>query len=675
MTGRELLDALPMAAAEVVAGTVVAANGRLADELAVPIDELVGRSLASLVPPADVVVVGDWLARAVASSVPPLAVTWRVGEVRRHVELRAGPFPGAAPGGPDDEVPLLVVVRDRRDEHRLSSIIDATADSTMLLDHAGLVSWQSERLGARLEQRRREAVQRATEPTATAPAAAGSAATDPVAGIGINPIERIHPEDLPTVLDRFTDAVLHPGRRLRFTVRSRSVELDDHWEHIEISGSSQLDHPDLQGILVQVRNLDAAEHIESLAETAGEMQSLTDAAPLGILVVDAWGRTVYQNGAARALLGVTDVDAWYERTRPDDAEALRAAVRRAIEGDEHTTITAAFTDAEGKPVTWVRVRTAPRYADGHLAVGAIATLEDVTAEVQARAQTERLTQMLDATSDYVAVFRPGGEILYVNEALEEVLARLRAEGAAGVLEDLIDDVPRERWIAAAVAALGEEGRVWRGELPLNLGGGLTVPVSALGVVHRGDDGGFDWIAMLARDISELRHLATHDVLTGLPNRSLFVEELEAAVDRHARSRRGVAVLFCDLDGFKAINDDHGHAAGDAVLVEVAQRLRTCTGSVDGAARVGGDEFVLVCEGLTDTDELGDLAEMIIARVTQPVVVGDGTEVKVGISVGIGVARSRQATVDPDQLLTQADTAMYRAKARGGNRYRIAALDD
>ena len=351
MTGRELLDALPMAAAEVVAGTVVAANGRLADELAVPIDELVGRSLASLVPPADVVVVGDWLARAVASSVPPLAVTWRVGEVRRHVELRAGPFPGAAPGGPDDEVPLLVVVRDRRDEHRLSSIIDATADSTMLLDHAGLVSWQSERLGARLEQRRREAVQRATEPTATAPAAAGSAATDPVAGIGINPIERIHPEDLPTVLDRFTDAVLHPGRRLRFTVRSRSVELDDHWEHIEISGSSQLDHPDLQGILVQVRNLDAAEHIESLAETAGEMQSLTDAAPLGILVVDAWGRTVYQNGAARALLGVTDVDAWYERTRPDDAEALRAAVRRAIEGDEHTTITAAFTDAEGKPRT------------------------------------------------------------------------------------------------------------------------------------------------------------------------------------------------------------------------------------------------------------------------------------------------------------------------------------
>ncbi|MFN8041718.1 MAG: GGDEF domain-containing protein, partial [Acidimicrobiales bacterium] len=260
-------------------------------------------------------------------------------------------------------------------------------------------------------------------------------------------------------------------------------------------------------------------------------------------------------------------------------------------------------------------------------------------------------------------------------ALEEVLEQLRAEGADGVLEDLIDDEPRQRWISAVVSALGAEGRVWRGELPLNVGGGRTVPVSALGVVHRDDDGDFDWIAMLARDISELRHLATHDVLTGLPNRSLFVDELEAAVARHARARRGVAVLFCDLDGFKAINDDHGHAAGDAVLVEVAQRLRTCTGSVDGAARVGGDEFVLVCEGLTDTDELGDLAEMIIARVTQPVRVGDDAEVKVGISVGIGVARNRQATVDPDQLLTLADTAMYRAKSRGGNRYRIAALDD
>jgi diguanylate cyclase (GGDEF)-like protein len=563
---------------------------------------------------------------------------------------------------------MLVVVRDERDPRRLAAIVDALAESTLLVDDGGLVSWQSGRLAGRLEGRPADADRAATTWT----------------GIGVNPIERIHPEDLPTVLDSFAEVVMRPGRRLRLTVRSKAVDDDDRWELIEVNGSSHLEDPDLRGILVQVSNLDDGEHLDSLAETDGPLLSLTDAAPIGILVVDAWGRTVYQNTAARLLVGGDDGqgDAWYGWARPTDAAALRAAVAAALDGDEHTTVTAAAAhDAELR--RWVRVRVSPRYADGHRTVGAIATLEDVTAEVLARAETERLTQMLDATSDYVAVFRPGGVILYVNRAVERTLEILRAEGAAGALEDLIDDEPRQAWIEAAVDALGADGTVWRGELPLNVGGGRTVPTSAIGVVHRAEDGTFDWIAMFARDISDLaavqdqlRHLATHDVLTGLPNRSVFIDRLEEAVARHERHRSGVAVLFCDLDGFKAINDDRGHGAGDRVLRTVAARIRAVTGGDDEhAARVGGDEFVVVCEGRTDTDDLADLAEQLIAAIVQPIELDGGGTVKVGISVGIGVARARQRHADPDQLLSLADTAMYRAKARGGNRYRIAALDD
>jgi diguanylate cyclase (GGDEF)-like protein len=187
--------------------------------------------------------------------------------------------------------------------------------------------------------------------------------------------------------------------------------------------------------------------------------------------------------------------------------------------------------------------------------------------------------------------------------------------------------------------------------------------------------------MLARDISdlkvaqrELEHLATHDYLTGLPNRSLFNERLDDAVARHKRSGESVAVLFCDLDGFKRVNDEFGHAAGDQLLVEVASRLRSITRASETAARVGGDEFVLVVTEVADNEELASLAERVIHAVASPVDLDDGNEVKVGISVGVGVAWQDQPDVESDRLLTVADTAMYQAKARGGKTFRIAVVD-
>jgi diguanylate cyclase (GGDEF)-like protein len=307
-------------------------------------------------------------------------------------------------------------------------------------------------------------------------------------------------------------------------------------------------------------------------------------------------------------------------------------------------------------------------------------------ELDARATTERLTHMLDATADYVAVFKPSGEVLYVNAATQRLLDALVADGREGRLVDLIDDEPRRAWIAAAMEVI-EHADGWEGELVLNAGGGRTIPVSAVGVVRKQADGSLEWIAMHGRDITESklaqerqRELATHDYLTGLPNRALFIDRLDHAAARHRREQRGVAVMFCDLDGFKGINDEHGHAAGDRVLVVVAERLRAITRESDTAARVGGDEFVVVCEGITDFDELGALADRLIASVSRPIVIGshssgeDAVSVRVGISVGIAVARPDLVQVDPDKLLTTADTAMYRAKARGGNTFRITPLE-
>lgn len=153
----------------------------------------------------------------------------------------------------------------------------------------------------------------------------------------------------------------------------------------------------------------------------------------------------------------------------------------------------------------------------------------------------------------------------------------------------------------------------------------------------------------------LRVAATHDVLTGLPDRGLLLERLDTAL---AGAAEPVAVLFCDLDDFKAVNDVHGHAAADAVLREVAARLSATLREGDTAARLGGDEFALVCPGVLSEAQAAVLVERLTAAVAAPVVV-DGVPHQVGVSVGAVLSRPGSTA---DSLLTCADAAMYEAKS-------------
>lgn len=164
---------------------------------------------------------------------------------------------------------------------------------------------------------------------------------------------------------------------------------------------------------------------------------------------------------------------------------------------------------------------------------------------------------------------------------------------------------------------------------------------------------------------QLAHQALHDDLTGLPNRLLLGDHLSQACARARRAGTHVAVLFLDLDNFKEINDSLGHVAGDQVLIEVAARLRGCLRETDTAARQGGDEFVVVCEDLTDPREADLVADRIDHALAAPLTAG-ATQVQVTASVGIATA-GRAA--DPQDLLRSADTAMYRAKSNG-TRYEI-----
>jgi diguanylate cyclase (GGDEF)-like protein len=187
----------------------------------------------------------------------------------------------------------------------------------------------------------------------------------------------------------------------------------------------------------------------------------------------------------------------------------------------------------------------------------------------------------------------------------------------------------------------------------------------------------EWV-LVAVDLTQrkateraIAHLALHDPVTGLANRRLLFDRLQHALTRANRQAGRVAVLYCDVDHFKRINDTFGHRAGDLVLQDVARRLESVLREDDTLARVGGDEFVVVFEELSDATEATRIAERARLAMSIPVVV-DGQELE--ITGSIGVALSGRAGEDVDSLLRRADDAMYVAKGNGRNQVAFASDD-
>jgi diguanylate cyclase (GGDEF)-like protein len=189
---------------------------------------------------------------------------------------------------------------------------------------------------------------------------------------------------------------------------------------------------------------------------------------------------------------------------------------------------------------------------------------------------------------------------------------------------------------------------------------------------RDEDGETLYLISQMQDVTErkqtearLAHQAMHDPLTGLPNRTLFTDRMQLA---KARLRRGgsLALLFCDLDDFKVVNDSFGHDAGDRLLIDIAGRLRSILRPSDTVSRFGGDEFALLCEGV-DTEATERIASRIAEAFSAPFVF-DGNEVSLSASTGIVLTTDPE--VDPDQLMSDADYAMYAAKQGGGARHAL-----
>ena len=229
-------------------------------------------------------------------------------------------------------------------------------------------------------------------------------------------------------------------------------------------------------------------------------------------------------------------------------------------------------------------------------------------------------------------------------------------------------------LAAAGAAFGDRPTVVGALVlvaalavaPLSFRGFATRVLARLDVAVAERDGLQAELAAALQAKAELRDLAYHDELTGLPNRGLLYDRLGLAIAHGHRQASHLAVLFLDLDDFKFVNDSFGHASGDRLLVEVAARLRRCVRAGDTVARFGGDEFVVLLDSVSGAEDAARVAAKVLDAVRAPFRLEDHV-VSIGASVGVSVYPADGTT--PDALVRSADAAMYRSKHRGAARER------
>jgi diguanylate cyclase (GGDEF)-like protein/PAS domain S-box-containing protein len=268
----------------------------------------------------------------------------------------------------------------------------------------------------------------------------------------------------------------------------------------------------------------------------------------------------------------------------------------------------------------------------------------------------------------LAVTTADGRLVHVNEALAALLGRSPAELTGTRLDEVAPSPDAARLRDDRDHVVSGRGRR-QGRFRLRRSDGSVVPVSVTVGPLRDASGDVVGAVVQVEDVTaleeredELAHRALHDPLTGLPNRVLFGDRLDHALARLRREDSSLALLFVDIDGFKAVNDRFGHEEGDRVLVEAARRLAGAVRPGDTAARFGGDEFVVLCESAVH-EEAGAVAERVTERWQAPIEVGSGEHITLGCSIGVAVTDSPDTP--PDLLLRQADAAMYRRKIRGG----------
>ena len=431
-----------------------------------------------------------------------------------------------------------------------------------------------------------------------------------------------------------------------------------------------------------------------LASSELRYRSVVSAMGEGVLLQDPDGTIVTANESACRLLGLTleELQGYHAagRTRrvlaDDGSEVPRddAAFARALRTGRAVRDLTMGVEREDGSIVWLQASAEPLFDDDDptRVTGVVTTFADITQTRAAAAALRRSEQQFREAMEHapigMALVEVDGRFREVNRALCRLLGYDEPELLALTFQQVThpDDLDADLDNVAALLD-GSLDHYTMEKRYLTRTGAVVWVLLAVSLA-RDEQGGPAWFVAQIQDVTDaraaeqrLRHRALHDPLTGLANRDLLMDQLSHALARASRSGTGVAVLFCDLDRFKEVNDTYGHEAGDVLLTTVASRLRDAVRPGDTVARLGGDEFVVVTEGLHDTSVVIGLAKRLRAELLLPIDIGPA-RVVVGASIGMAVAGAED---DARSVLREADAAMYRAKARGRDRLVDAELGE
>jgi len=542
-------------------------------------------------------------------------------------------------------------------------------------------------------------------------------------GLGADGLERVHPDDLDRITEVFGRALVTPG--LTGPERFRLRAADDTYRTIEAVANNLVDEPAVNGLIVTAHDVtDRTRAEERVRQNEERLRALVQNLSDVITVVDANGALVYTSPAANRLFGFEDGDeTWTDpiaRVHADDRDQLYERMGEQVAGRRTEPIPFRIRHRDGS-LRYVEA-IANNLLDDPAVEGIVVTTRDVTERTRAESQVAAQARVLEmvAKGDSLVDTLTAVCGLVEDNVADSICSVMLVDGTGSKLHPSAAPSLPEPMVAALTAGIpiaegvgscgtsasrreavvvtdSREDPLFESYRELMDENGLracwSTPILAssdgrvLGtfavywrepceptaadravvdnLVHLG-------AIAIERKASEtqLEFQAHHDPLTGLPNRALFLEFLTLALARARRKRNATAVLFLDLDEFKNYNDSLGHEHGDELLVAVGQRLRGVLRPGDTLARFGGDEFTVLCEDLGGPDAKQhaiEVAERLLEALRLPFR-PDGEERFLSASVGIALAAGSREL--PEDLLRDADAAMYRAKARGKARWEL-----
>jgi diguanylate cyclase (GGDEF)-like protein/PAS domain S-box-containing protein len=490
---------------------------------------------------------------------------------------------------------------------------------------------------------------------------------------GVHVMEVTHPDH--HAADREGMRALLEGELSVYRTEKRYVRTGgkEAWVSLDVSVVRDADGAPVH-YLAQMTDIGARRAAEEArAESERRFRTLASASPVGIFAMGHDGRLAYANDHLREIFGLSaDLDgpSWLQRIAAEDRARVVVEIRRARTLGERASLDVRVEDGIDR---WARINIAPVLDGTDEPTGLVGTVEDVTVEVTARmalaAREAEYRMLAEHSTDFLSRHGLDGTFRYASPVSLTLLG-WPAEAMLGETHTTLGlDHPEdvdifERSWAQALRSDAQRTVAYRAK---RRDGSIVWLETTLRAVRDGDGKAREMVCV-SRDISErksaeleLAHRALHDGLTGLPNRSLFLDRLAHALRRSRRRDRGIAVLFVDLDRFKVVNDSLGHKAGDRMLVDVAMRLSSTLRPSDTLARFGGDELTLLCEDIGDEQDARIIAERLLETFADPFVVKDG---EAFLQASIGIALSRDGFEVAEDLIRDADAAMYRAKERG-----------